>query len=223
MRTVELEGSPEPIRAGTIICIGRNYAEHAKEMKSDVPTSPIFFLKPASALIHDGEAIVLPSVSKDVHHEVEMTVLIGKGGKNISRDAALDHVAGYGIGLDMTLRDIQAEAKKKGLPWALAKGFDTSAPISRFVSASKVPNPQAMTVELSVNGTARQKETTAQLIFPVQHLIAYLSQFITLERGDIIYTGTPEGVAQVHPGDTLSAFLKNGSGKTLTSLTVRVQ
>ena len=223
MRTIELEGSPEPLRVGTIICIGRNYAEHAKEMKSDLPETPMYFLKPPSALLHDGGSIVIPSISKDVHHEVEMTVLIGKGGKNISHDAALQHVAGYGVGLDMTMRDVQAEAKKKGMPWALAKGFDTSAPVSRFIPASNVPNPQAMALELSVNGSVRQRGTTQDLIFPVQNLIAYLSQFITLERGDVIFTGTPEGVAQVKSGDTLSAALKNGSGQTVASLTVRVQ
>ncbi|HEY5614899.1 MAG TPA: fumarylacetoacetate hydrolase family protein [Bacteroidota bacterium] len=223
MRTIELEGNLEPIRVGTIICIGRNYAEHAKEMKSDLPEVPMYFLKPPSALVHDGGSIVIPSISKDVHHEVEMTVLIGKGGKNIPRDAALQHVSGYGVGLDMTMRDVQAEAKKKGMPWALAKGFDTSAPVSRFIPASNVPNPQAMLLELNVNGSARQRGTTQDLIFPVQNLIAYLSQFITLERGDVIYTGTPEGVAQVKSGDTLSAALKNGSGQTVASLTVRVQ
>lgn len=223
MQTVELEGSAEPIAVGKIICIGRNYAEHAKEMKSDISESPVFFLKPPSALLRDGGTIVIPSISSDVHHEVEMTVLIGKGGKNIPRVEALQHVAGYGVGLDMTLRDVQSEAKKKGLPWTLAKGFDTSAPVSRFIAASNIPNPQAMEVELSVNGAVRQIGKTELLIFSVQDFIAYVSQFLTLERGDIIYTGTPEGVAQVKPGDQLEAVLRISAGQTLTSLRVRVQ
>lgn len=223
MLTIELEGSAEPIAVGKIICIGRNYAEHAKEMKSDIPQAPVLFLKPPTALLPDGGTIIIPSVSNDVHHEVEMTVLIGKGGNNIPRRAALEHVAGYGVGLDMTLRDVQNEAKKKGLPWTLAKGFDTSAPVSRFVAASKVRNPQALEVELNVNGILRQRSKTDQLIFSVEHLIAYISQFITLERGDIIFTGTPEGVAQVKSGDQLEAALRDGAGQTLTSLQVRVQ
>ncbi len=223
MQTVELEGSAAPIDVGKILCIGRNYAEHAREMKSDISETPVFFLKPPSALVRDGGTIVIPSISSDVHHEVEMTVLIGDGGKNIPRREALNRVAGYGVGLDMTLRDVQSEAKKKGLPWTLAKGFDTSAPISRFVAASKVPNPQAMEVVLNVNGTERQVGKTEQLIFSVQDFIAYVSQFLTLERGDIIYTGTPEGVAQVKSGDQLEAALRNDVGQTLVSLRVRVR
>ena len=223
MNTVELEGSNEPIVVGKILCIGRNYVAHAKEMKSGVDESPVFFLKPSTALIPDGGTIFIPSISTDVHHEVELTVLIGKNGKNIPKANALSHVAGYGVGLDMTLRDVQAKAKEKGLPWTLAKGFDTSAAISRFVPASEVPNPQAVEVELKVNGAVRQTGKTELQIFPVEHFIWYVSQFITLERGDLIYTGTPEGVAQVKSGDTLEALLRNGSGQTLTSLKAKVR
>jgi len=143
--------------------------------------------------------------------------------ENIPESSALEYVAGYGVGLDMTMRDVQAEAKNKGLPWSLAKGFDTSAPVSRFVAASKVPNPRTMKLELSANGALRQQGTTEDLIFSVQTLIAYLSQFLTLAPGDILFTGTPEGVAQVHPGDRLEAALKNAVGQTLTTLNVRVQ
>lgn len=223
MRTVELEGTTEAVPVGKIICIGRNYAEHAKEMKSELPTTPVLFLKPPTALVASGGAVVIPSISQDVHHEVEMTVLIGKGGKNIPKESALQYVAGYGVGLDMTLRDLQSEAKKKGLPWTLAKGFDTSAPVSRFVPAGNIPNPQAMEILLTVNGNVRQHGKTEDLIFPVQDLLAYISRFITLERGDIIFTGTPEGVAQVRTGDRLDAALKNHAGQTLTSLTVSVK
>ena len=223
MHTVQLEGTSEAIPVGKIICIGRNYAGHAKEMKSDVPTTPVFFLKPPTALVANGGTVVIPSISQDVHHEVEMTVLIGKDGKDIPKESALQYVAGYGVGLDMTLRDIQSEAKKNGLPWTLAKGFDTSAPVSRFVPASKIPNPHAVEVALTVNGTERQRGNTADLIFPVQDLLSYISQFLTLERGDILFTGTPEGVAQVRPGDRLEAVLKDHTGQTLTSLAVTVK
>ncbi len=223
MHAVELEGSKEPITVGKILCIGRNYVAHAKEMKSGVDETPVFFLKPSTALIQDGGMIVIPSISNDVHHEVELVVLVGKDGKNISKANALSHVAGYGVGLDMTLRDVQAKAKEKGLPWTLAKGFDTSAAISRFVPAGKVLNPQTVEVELKVNGAVRQTGKTELQIFSVQHFIWYVSQFITFERGDLIYTGTPEGVAQVRPGDQLEAVLRNGAGQTLTSLRAKVQ
>jgi 5-carboxymethyl-2-hydroxymuconate isomerase len=223
MHTVELEGTAEPIPVGKIICIGRNYAEHAREMKSDVPQSPIFFLKPSTALVADGGTVLIPSISRNVHHEVELTVLIGTTGKNIPPASALGYVAGYGVGLDMTLRDVQDEAKNKGLPWSLAKGFDTSAPVSRFVAAREVPHPESLEVELSVNGAVRQRATTDRFIFSVERLLAYLSQFMTLERGDIIFTGTPEGVDRVKTGDQLVATLKKSTHQTLASLSVRVQ
>jgi acylpyruvate hydrolase len=223
MKIVKLRGVNEPLPVGKIICLGQNYAEHAKEMKFDVPTTPVFFLKPPSAIIHGGGQIILPSISNDVHHEVEMTVLIGEEGKDIHRYNAFKHVAGYGIGLDMTMRDVQAEAKKKGLPWSLAKGFDTSAPISEFVPAAQVGDPGTLNVQLVINGTVRQASSTSKLIFSVDKVIAYISQFITLERGDVIYTGTPEGVSRVEHGDKLEASLRAADGTVLTSLNVSVQ
>jgi len=223
VQTVQLISEDQPITVGKILCIGQNYAAHAKEMNSTAPTLPVFFMKPTTALIPDGGSIEIPSISRDVHHEVEMTVLIGKGGKNIPQETALQHVAGYGIGLDMTMRDVQSEAKKKGQPWTLAKGFDTSAPISSFVPASSIPDPQGMSIELLVNGDRRQQSSTANMIHPVDRLVAYISQFFTLERGDIIFTGTPEGVAQVKSGDVLLATLSQGDGMKAVSLAVRVK
>jgi 5-carboxymethyl-2-hydroxymuconate isomerase len=223
MKSVTLRGSSERIPVNKIICLGQNYAEHAKEMKFDVPTSPVFFLKPSSAIIHQGEQIVLPSISSDVQHEIEMTVLIGEGGKDIHRCSALNHVAGYGIGLDMTMRDVQLEAKKKGLPWTLAKGFDTSAPLSEFIPVSMVDNPQSLNIQLLVNGKVRQSSCTNKFVFPVDKVIAYISQFITLERGDVIYTGTPEGVSRVEHGDKLIATLHNANNQVLISFSVSVQ
>ena len=223
MKSVTLRGSGESIPVQKIICLGQNYAEHAKEMKFDVPVSPVLFLKPPSAIIHQGEQIVIPAISNDVHHEVELTVLIGKKGKNIPRELALQYVAGYGVGLDMTMRDVQLEAKKKGLPWSLAKGFDTSAPLSEFIPAALAGDPMSLSIQLKINGKVRQFSSTRKLIFPVDTIITYISQFMALERGDVIYTGTPEGVSRVDHGDILEAVLHHADGHVLASLLVSVQ
>lgn len=223
MRTALLQGSVEQFEIRKLICIGRNYADHAKEMKADVPKVPMFFLKPSTAVIGNGGTIIIPPISNDLHHEVELTVLLGKGGKNIAQGDAMEYVAGYGIGLDMTLRDVQAEAKKKGLPWTLAKGFDTSAPLSSFVPAASVPDPHALNVTLTVNGATRQHSTTANFIFTIDTLLSYVSQYITLEPGDIFFTGTPEGVAQTVSGDKLEATLSSPTGETLAALSVQVR
>ena len=223
MKSVILRGTDKLYTVGKIICLGQNYAEHAKEMKFEVPTSPVFFFKPPSAIIYDGGQIIIFEISNEVHHEVEMTVLIGEGGNNIHRSAALKHVAGYGIGLDMTMRDIQNEAKKKGLPWALAKGFDTSAPVSEFVPAEMVGDPGSLNIQLFINGKLRQSSNTSKFVFPVDKVISYISQFITLEPGDIIFTGTPEGVSRVEHGDKLEASLLDANKNILTSLSVSVQ
>jgi len=223
MKSVILHNCGEPIPVQKVICLGQNYAEHAKELKFDVPDSPVFFLKPASAIIHQGEQIIIPAISHDVHHEVELTVLIGKTGKDIPRESALQYVAGYGIGLDITLRDIQFEAKKKGLPWSLAKGFDTAAPLSEFIEPVITGDPMSLSIQLKINGIIRQSSSTGKLIFPVDTIISYISQFMTFERGDVIYTGTPEGVSRIDHGDKLEAVLQNTDGQVLTSLSVSVQ
>jgi len=223
MATATLQGTKIPLLIPKIICVGRNYAEHAKEMKADVPTAPVLFLKPPTAVIHNHGKVVIPAVSNELHHEVEMTVLIGKGGKNISRGTAMLHIAGYGVGLDMTLRDVQSDAKKKGLPWCVAKGFDTSAPLSDFVPADSIPNPHRLNVDLAVNGSVRQKGSTSDFIFTLDQLLSTISQIFTLEPGDVIFTGTPEGVAQTVSGDTLLARLLEPSGKVLATVMVHVE
>ncbi|HTY35938.1 MAG TPA: fumarylacetoacetate hydrolase family protein [Bacteroidota bacterium] len=223
MATVFIKGSNEPVEVRKIFCIGRNYADHAKEMNAAVPESPIFFLKPPTAVIGEGGTICIPSISNELHHEIEMTVLIGRGGKDILKGNAFNHVAGYGIGLDMTLRDVQSDAKKKGLPWTLAKGFDTSAPLSEFVPAGEIADPHDLIVKLDVNGSTRQQSSTRNFIFSLDTLIAYISQFFTFERGDIIFTGTPEGVAAAASGDRLEAQLLCPPHTVLTSLHVSVQ
>lgn len=212
MKTVKLLPGNKEYRINTIFCVGKNYADHAKEMGGGVPTEPIIFLKPTSAVIGNGEEIVLPGISNNVHHEVELTVLIGKRGKNIPRSEAMSYAAGYGVGLDMTMRDKQSEAKKEGNPWSIAKGFDTSAPLSAFVESSQIADPHNVEISLKVNGIERQRSNTKHMIFRVDVLISFLSTIFTLEEGDILYTGTPEGVGQVKSGDVLDAEIP-GIGK----------
>lgn len=209
MKTLTFADNRQPLTAGKLICLGRNYIEHAREMAAEVPTTPVLFLKPSTALIGNGGSVLIPPFSHDLHHEVEMVVLIGRGGTDIPETRAMEHVAGYAVGLDMTLRDVQAEAKKKGLPWSVAKGFDTSAPVSPFVDPAHVPDPHALDISLKVNGAVRQHSNTGKMIFRLEQTIAYISTVFTLEEGDLIFTGTPEGVGPALPGDTLTATLEH--------------
>jgi 2-keto-4-pentenoate hydratase/2-oxohepta-3-ene-1,7-dioic acid hydratase in catechol pathway len=174
-------------------------------MKSEVPDEPLIFLKPPSALICSGDAVVIPTASKEVHHEVELVAVIGTGGKNVPQEEALEHVDAYAVGLDMTARDLQGQAKKGGKPWSVAKGYDTFAPLGPLEPAASIADPQDLAIRLTVNGVERQAATTRDMIFPVAELIAYCSRIFTLEPGDLIYTGTPEGVGAVAAGDELEA------------------
>lgn len=196
------------LQAGVMYCVGQNYAAHAREMGSSVPSSPIIFIKPPSSIIHDGEKIVLPKLSNNVHYECELIVAISKTCHNVSRSNASEYIAGYGVGIDVTMRDIQAEAKKNGHPWAIAKGFATSAPISKIVPASDVKN-EFFDIEFYQNGILRQKVNTSQMERSVAELIEFLSSVFVLEEGDLIFTGTPEGVGQLASKDKLRAVLCN--------------
>ena len=207
MKKLRIIGSNQEIETGKILCLGRNYAEHAKEMKFDVPSLPIVFMKPSTAIICNGEAIVRPKISKELHHEVELVVAIGKTGKNIPASEAYDYICGYAVGLDMTLRDIQSEAKTGGLPWTVAKGFDTSAAVSDIISKSRIANPHDLTLRCKVNGSVRQQSSTGKMILTIDRIIEYISSLFTLESGDLIFTGTPEGVGEVKHGDTIEAEL----------------
>jgi 2-keto-4-pentenoate hydratase/2-oxohepta-3-ene-1,7-dioic acid hydratase in catechol pathway len=202
---ITLPDSRRSLSVGKLLCIGRNYAEHADEMKSDVPDKPMVFLKPASAIIRSGDTVRLPPQSQDVHHEVELVAVIGTGGRDIPEADALDHVAAYGVGLDVTARDLQAEAKENRHPWSVAKGFDTFAPLGPLASADTVGDPQALTLRLQVNGETRQAASTHHMIFPVAELVHYCSQIFTLDPGDLLYTGTPSGVGPIEAGDELEA------------------
>ena len=195
----------ELVKVGKILCIGRNYAKHAAEMNTEIPTRPVVFLKPSTSLIRSHEQIELPQMSTDVHHEIELVALIGRRGSKIPLKSSLEYVSAYAVGLDMTARDLQSEAKKKGQPWSVAKGFDTFAPLGEFVPAAKVGDPQKLTLTLHVNDSVRQHSTTEKMIFSVAHLISYCSNIFTLEPGDLLYTGTPEGVGPVQKGDRLVA------------------
>lgn len=191
-----------------IICIGRNYAEHAKELKNDIPTEPVFFMKPDTALLRDGEPFYYPDFTSDLHHEIEVVIKISKVGKHIDEQFAHKYYEEIGLGIDFTARDLQAKAKEKGLPWEKAKAFDGSAPLGKFISKALLGDLNAIDFELKLNGESRQKGNTADLLFSFDKIIAYVSKFVTLKVGDLIYTGTPEGVGAVKIGDKLQGYLK---------------
>ncbi len=205
-----------PVRR--VFCVGRNYAEHSREMGGD-PTreEPFFFCKPADALVTGGKDTPYPSATNDLHHEMELVVAIGTGGTNIAVADALNHVYGYAAGLDLTRRDLQAAAKKAGRPWDMAKGFDASGPIGDIVPASRIGHPASGVIALKVNGAARQSSDIAKMIWNVPESISFLSGLVRLEAGDLIFTGTPEGVAAVVRGDLLEGHVA-GIGSVRTRL-----
>jgi len=211
MKTAVLT-SGEKIPIGKILCIGRNYVDHIRELGNEVPSAPVIFMKPSSAVIGSGEEVVIPAYSDNCHHEAELALLVGTTGKNIREEQALSFLAGYGVALDLTLRDVQDDLKKKGLPWDIAKGFDTACPLSVFVPVTEIADPQDLTITLQVNGELRQNGSTALMIHPAAQIISHLSTIFTLEPGDIILTGTPAGVSRVVPGDMLCAEI-SGVGK----------
>jgi fumarylpyruvate hydrolase len=206
--SLPVAGSDARFPVGRIYCVGRNYAEHAREMGHDPNREPpFFFMKAANSIVQSGSAIAYPVQTKDVHHEIEMVVAIARGGKSIPVEKALEHVWGYGVGLDMTRRDIQGEAKKLGRPWEMGKSFDESAPVSELKPAAKIGHPSKGAIWLKVNGQAKQQGDIAQMIWSVPEQIAYLSNLITLQPGDLIFSGTPAGVGPVKPGDKLEGHV----------------
>ncbi|WP_164682531.1 fumarylacetoacetate hydrolase family protein [Cyclonatronum proteinivorum] len=210
MRNIKIPGLPGMQSVNSVFCIGRNYAAHAKELNNPVPALPVVFSKPITAITFDGGEIIIPTQhTKDVHHEAEMVVSIGKTGRFIPENEAMDYISGYAIGIDVTARDLQSALKAKSQPWTLAKGMDTFAPIGNFVPASAVADPADLTVSLSVNGERRQHGNTSDMIFSLPALISYLSGFVTLHSGDLIFTGTPEGVGPLKNGDSVTAVLGN--------------
>jgi len=203
------DGIERNLSVGKLVCLARTYKKHAIEMNSKFPEKPVLFLKPASSVIFDGGSIIYPKMSKCLHHEVELGVVIGKKCNNVSKDEALDYVLGYCVCLDITARDIQSESKKKGLPWSIAKGFDTFAPISNVVLKEEIDNPNNLDLWLKINGETRQSSNTKNMVFSLENIIEFISNVMTLEVGDLIMTGTPEGVAEVHKGDILEANIND--------------
>ncbi|RLF42077.1 MAG: acylpyruvase [Thermoplasmata archaeon] len=195
------------LRIGKIICLARTYRKHAEEMNSKVTEKPLLFLKPASSVIFDGQTIIIPRQSKIVHHEVELGVVIGRRAKNIEKKDVMSHILGYLLGLDITARDIQEEAKRNGWPWTISKSFDTFCPISKVVLKEEVDDPYNLDLILKVNNEIRQSSNTRYLIYSIEEIIEFISSIMTLKAGDLILTGTPEGVSQIRDGDIVEAKL----------------
>ena len=205
MKTVKIRNSNKEFVVGKIVCVGRNYAEHAKELGNEVPEKPVVFLKPTSAIIDSGDCIKYPPFSDDMNHEVELVLLIGKNVKDASIEEAENAITGYGVGLDMTLRDVQSKLKSKGHPWTIAKGFDTSAVLSDFALKENYKLSLDEEIFLSVNDEERQRDKLNKMLFKPAELVQYLSSLMTLEKGDLIFTGTPKGVSKVNKDDKIKA------------------
>lgn len=191
-----------------IIAIGRNYAEHAKELNNPVPTIPVIFMKPDTALLKDNKPFYHPEFSQDIHHEIELVLKISKEGKHVNEKFAANYFEEVALGIDFTARDIQSKHKEKGLPWELAKAFDNSAPVSNFLPKNQFADLYNINFKLDINGQTRQQGNTKDLLFSFERIIAFVSQYITLKKGDLIFTGTPEGVSKVAVGDRLEGFLE---------------
>lgn len=190
-----------------IICIGRNYAAHIEELKNEQPGQPVVFLKPDTALLKGGAPFFYPDFSKNIHHEIELVLKVSKEGKYIQPQFAHRYFEEIGLGIDFTARDLQDQCKAKGLPWEIAKAFNGSAPIGEFKSVAELGDLKNLDFHLEINGEVRQKGNTGLMLFDFATIIAYVSQFFTLKKGDLIYTGTPAGVGPVQPGDQLTGFL----------------
>ena len=198
------------IAVGNIFVIGRNYIDDPDARRNASAGNPVVTMKPTSAVILEGEDIVLPAFSSRVHFEIELTVLIGRACKNIDEARGLEHVLGYGVGLDLTANDLHEQAKQQGLPWTLCKGFDTAAPLAAFIEAGRAPDPQQAPFRLEVNGVQRQQGNAAEMVFGFARIMSYLSRAFHLQRGDVIYTGTPAGAGPLARGDRLRLDYHDG-------------
>ena len=216
--SVPIAGTDSRFPVRRIFCVGRNYAEHAREMGFEPEREPpFFFTKPADAVVPDGATIAYALATKNLHHEIELVAAIGTAGVEIERGAALEHVFGYAVGIDMTRRDLQLAARDKGRPWDVGKAFDESAPIGAIQRASEIGHLEAGAIQLSVNGVLRQSSDLKQLLWPVADLVVELSKLFALRPGDLIYTGTPAGVGAVEPGDVL-----HGSIERVGEISIRI-
>jgi 2-keto-4-pentenoate hydratase/2-oxohepta-3-ene-1,7-dioic acid hydratase in catechol pathway len=192
-----------------IFCIGRNYTEHAKELNNPLPAKPVFFLKPDTSLVIRNRPFFYPDFSSDIHYETELVLKISKNGKHIQEKFAHTYYNEIGLGIDFTARDLQQECKQKGLPWEVAKGFDQSAPVSKWIQISDLKDRNNIPFHLDLNGTTVQRGNSHDMIFSFEKVITYISQFITLKMGDLIFTGTPAGVGPVKIGDHLEGYLED--------------
>ncbi len=195
--------------AGTVFCVGQNYAKHIAEMGSTVASDPVIFIKPPQSILHNNDELILPEFSHNVHHEVELVILIGQDCEDISPNDAKNYIAGYGIGIDVTARDIQEIAKKGGKPWAVAKGFRYSAPISDFIPAEEIIDNSSFDLKLWIDGELKQSGNTKDMERTVEQLVSYLSKVFSLRKGDLVFTGTPEGVGKINSGNVITVKLNN--------------
>lgn len=207
MKNIKFFNSDQEIPIGKIVCVGRNYVEHITELGNEIPEKPVIFLKTVSSVIYSGDTIVYPPYSNDMHHETELVLLIGEKIKNADLTTAERAIAGFGLGLDMTLRDVQAELKKKGHPWTIAKCFDTSTVLSEFITKFEHTLTFDEEIVLKVNGIIKQKDPLNKMIYKPAEIVEYISSLMLLEKGDLIFTGTPKGVSKVVRGDRLEAEL----------------
>lgn len=217
MKHLKIKGSDKNILCGKLVCVGRNYAAHARELGNEIPDSPILFLKTSTCVINSGENVIHPNYSNELHHEIELVLLITKTIKNADDKQAKDAIGGYAVGLDMTLRDLQNQYRKEGNPWTLAKVFDTAAVLSPIVLKENYTLKQNENIFLSVNGVQRQNSTLDKMLFNPVEIVKYISSKMTLEEGDLIFTGTPEGVGKVIPGDSLKGGIE-GIGEIETKI-----
>jgi len=197
-----------------ILCVGRNYSEHIKELQNQANESPVVFMKPDTALLQRRLPFFIPKFSNEIHHELELVIKISKNGKNIEERFAHKYFDEITVGIDFTARDLQQQLKSKGLPWELSKGFDGSGPVGEFISVKEMESLRNINFHLNINGELRQKGNSSDMIFSFEKIISYISQFITLKKGDLVFTGTPAGVAKVKINDKLEAFI--GDQKLLT-------
>lgn len=209
MKTIKLQNSSKEIPINKIVCVGRNYVEHIQELSNEQHEKPVIFLKTVSSVIYSGDEIIYPSFSNDMHHETELVLLVGSMVKDANRIEAEKAIAGYAVGLDMTLRDVQNDLKKKGHPWTIAKCFDTSTVLSDFIASEDYKLTLNETITLKVNGEVRQNDQLNKMIFNPVQIVEYISSLMTLGEGDLIFTGTPKGVGRVNPGDILEAKIEN--------------
>ncbi|WP_442794973.1 fumarylacetoacetate hydrolase family protein [Pelobium manganitolerans] len=192
-----------------VIAVGRNYAEHAKELNNPIPEKPVLFLKPDTAVLKNNKPFYIPKFSEDIHYELEIVLKIAKEGKFIAEKFAHKYYEELSVGIDFTARDIQKQQKEKGLPWEIAKSFDNSAPVGQFMAKSEIPDLQNLEFQLLINNEQRQKGNTAHMLNSFDQLISYASQYFTLKQGDLIFTGTPAGVGKIKIGDQLRGFLND--------------